>query len=198
MRRWPSPRRSRRSAGWRTSSGSTRAALACAGVGRLRIVDDHAIDFGNLNRQLLYRRADVGRLKVEVAVEAIAAFNPSIAVEAVAERVGGIGDVARAIAGADVAVVTADQPMYELPRWVEWACRAAGVPWITASQVPPLVRVGPTHLPDRWACLECEERAACRADPLYDGLARWRQANPTLATTLVTRDRGCPAAHDGL
>jgi molybdopterin/thiamine biosynthesis adenylyltransferase len=33
----------------------TLCGLACAGVGRLRIVGDHAIDLGNLNRQLLYR-----------------------------------------------------------------------------------------------------------------------------------------------
>jgi len=58
------------------------------------------------------------------------------------------------------------------------------VPWITASQVPPLVRVGPAHLPGRSACQECQERAARRAHPLYDELAAWRQANPSVATTL--------------
>jgi molybdopterin/thiamine biosynthesis adenylyltransferase len=162
----------------------TLCGLACAGVGRLRIVDDDAIDLSNLNRQLLYRRADVGRLKVEVAAEAVAAFNPSIDVEAVAERVSGPGDVAWAIEDADVAVVTADWPIYELARWVNQACLGACMPWITASQVPPLVRVGPAHLPGRSACLECQERAARRAHPLYDELAAWRQAHPTVATTL--------------
>jgi molybdopterin/thiamine biosynthesis adenylyltransferase len=162
----------------------TLCGLACAGVGRLRIVDDDAIDLSNLNRQLLYRRADVGRPKVEVAAEAVAAFNPAIDVEAVAMRVAGPDDVARAIDGADVAVVTADWPMYELPRWVNQACLVAGVPWITAGQVPPFVRIGPAHVPGRSACLECQERAARRAYPLYDELAAWRQANPTVATTL--------------
>jgi bacteriocin biosynthesis cyclodehydratase domain-containing protein len=162
----------------------TLCGLACAGVGAVRIVDDDAITLSNLNRQLLYRRADVGRLKVEVAAEAVAAFNPSIAVEPVAVRLGGERDVAGAVEGADAVVVTADWPIYELARWVSRTCLAARVPWIAASQVPPLVRVGPAHLPGRSACLECQERAARRAYPLYDELARWRQAHPTVATTL--------------
>jgi molybdopterin-synthase adenylyltransferase len=158
--------------------------LACAGVGHARIVDDDAIALSNLNRQALYHRADVGRLKVDVAARAIAALNPAIAVEPLARRVRGPGDVPALIDGADAVVLTADWPMYELPRWVNDACLAAGVPWISAGQAPPLVRVGPMYVPGRTACLECQERAARRVYPLYDELATWRQANPTVATTL--------------
>jgi bacteriocin biosynthesis cyclodehydratase domain-containing protein len=162
----------------------TLCGLACAGVGRMRIVDHDTIDLSNLNRQLLYRRDDLGRLKVEVAAEAILAFNPSIVVEPMAERASGPDDVARAIEGADLVVATADWPMYDLARWVNRACLTAGIPWIAAGQVPPLVRVGPLHVPGRTGCFECQERAARRAYPLYDELADWRQAHPTVATTL--------------
>jgi bacteriocin biosynthesis cyclodehydratase domain-containing protein len=162
----------------------TLCGLACAGVGRLRIVDDDAISLSNLNRQLLYRRTDVGQSKVEVAARAVAAFDPSIAIEPVAARIGDVEDAARAIDGADVVVVTADWPIYDLPQWVNRACCVAGVPWIAAGQVPPLVRVGPLHIPGRSACLECQERAARRAYPLYDELASWRQTHPAVATTL--------------
>jgi bacteriocin biosynthesis cyclodehydratase domain-containing protein len=44
--------------------------------------------------------------------------------------------------------------------------------------------VGPLHVPGRTGCFECQERAARRAYPLYDELAEWRQARPTVATTL--------------
>jgi molybdopterin/thiamine biosynthesis adenylyltransferase len=158
--------------------------LACAGIGHVRILDHDTIELSNLNRQLLYRHADVGRHKVDVAAEAIGAFNPTIVVEPVPQRVSGPEDVVRAIEGADVVVATADWPMYELPRWVNRACVTAGVPWIGASQVPPLVRVGPMYVPGSSGCLECQERAARRTYPLYDELADWRQAHPTVATTL--------------
>ena len=162
----------------------TLCGLACAGVGRVRIVDDDTIDLTNLNRQLLYRRADVGRRKVEVAAEAIAAFNPSIHVEPVGVRVSSADEVARVVEGTDLVVVTADWPMYDLARWVDRACRDRGIAWIGSSQVPPLVRVGPLYAPGRTACHECQERAARRAFPLYDELAAWREANPLAPATL--------------
>jgi molybdopterin/thiamine biosynthesis adenylyltransferase len=37
------------------------------GVGRLFLVDYDVVDFHNLNRQLLYSRADLGKPKVEAA-----------------------------------------------------------------------------------------------------------------------------------
>lgn len=60
--------------------------LAAAGVGRLRIIDPDTASLSNLQRQILYRSADVGRPKVERAAEALAALNPNVAVEPVAER----------------------------------------------------------------------------------------------------------------
>ncbi len=55
--------------------------LAAAGVGTLGIVDFDVVDTSNLQRQILYGVADVGRPKVEVARERIAALNPDVRVE---------------------------------------------------------------------------------------------------------------------
>ena len=55
--------------------------LAAAGVGTLGIVDFDVVDASNLQRQILYGTADVGRPKVEVARERIAALNPDVRVE---------------------------------------------------------------------------------------------------------------------
>ena len=54
--------------------------LAAAGLGRLGIVDFDTVDFTNLQRQIIHRTEDVGRLKVESAKERIAAINPQVAV----------------------------------------------------------------------------------------------------------------------
>jgi len=162
----------------------TAAALACAGVGQLVLVDDDRVALSNLNRQLLYRRADVGRPKVEVAAEALAAFNPALAVTAIAARVDGVETAATAIAGAGFVVDTADSPPYAISRWLDAACVRAGTPRISAGQFPPRVRIGPTYVPGRTGCLECQERAARRAYPLYDELADLRRAEPAVAATL--------------
>jgi len=55
--------------------------LAAAGVGTLGIVDCDVVDASNLQRQVLYGTADVGRPKVEVASERVAALNPDVRVE---------------------------------------------------------------------------------------------------------------------
>ncbi len=52
--------------------------LAAAGVGRLGMVDFDVVDRSNLQRQVLYRDADVGRPKVEVAAEVLRARNPHV------------------------------------------------------------------------------------------------------------------------
>ncbi|MDQ6709083.1 MAG: ThiF family adenylyltransferase, partial [Candidatus Dormibacteraeota bacterium] len=50
--------------------------LAAAGVGRIGLLDDQRVELSNLNRQILYRDADLGRPKVEVARDALHALDP--------------------------------------------------------------------------------------------------------------------------
>jgi adenylyltransferase/sulfurtransferase len=56
--------------------------LAAAGVGRLGLVDFDRVDASNLQRQVLYDTADVGRPKLEAAAERIRALNPDVEVRA--------------------------------------------------------------------------------------------------------------------
>jgi sulfur-carrier protein adenylyltransferase/sulfurtransferase len=54
--------------------------LAAAGVGTLGLVDFDVVDVTNLQRQILYGTADVGRPKLEAAAERLAATNPHVRV----------------------------------------------------------------------------------------------------------------------
>lgn len=78
--------------------------LAAAGIGRLTLVDGDAVDATNLQRQVLYREASVGRRKVEAAREELARVNPQVLVSALDERL----DAARAAALAATADVVLD------------------------------------------------------------------------------------------
>jgi adenylyltransferase/sulfurtransferase len=55
--------------------------LAAAGVGTLGLLDDDRVDASNLHRQVLYGTADVGRRKLDVAAERVAAMNPDVKLE---------------------------------------------------------------------------------------------------------------------
>lgn len=63
--------------------------LASAGVGTLTVCDGDAVDFTNLQRQIVHREAAVGRPKVESARETLHAINPRVTINAIAERVDG-------------------------------------------------------------------------------------------------------------
>jgi sulfur-carrier protein adenylyltransferase/sulfurtransferase len=52
--------------------------LAAAGVGHLGIVDFDVVDFTNLQRQVTFSTADVGRPKAEAAKARLSAMNPAI------------------------------------------------------------------------------------------------------------------------
>jgi len=69
--------------------------LAAAGVGRIGIVDFDVVDLSNLQRQVLYGTADVGRPKVQVARERIEALNPDVRVETFEERLSSDNALAR-------------------------------------------------------------------------------------------------------
>ncbi len=55
--------------------------LAAAGVGTIGLVDYDVVDVTNLQRQVLYTTADVGRPKLEAAAERLRAMNPHLNVE---------------------------------------------------------------------------------------------------------------------
>jgi adenylyltransferase/sulfurtransferase len=55
--------------------------LAAAGIGRLGLVDDDQVSLSNLQRQILFKAADVGRPKVEAGKEALNALNPGVVVD---------------------------------------------------------------------------------------------------------------------
>ena len=46
--------------------------LACCGVGEMLLLDFDKVELSNLNRQVLYSEADIGRFKAEAAAERLA------------------------------------------------------------------------------------------------------------------------------
>ncbi|WP_445147647.1 TOMM precursor leader peptide-binding protein [Baekduia sp. Peel2402] len=158
--------------------------LACAGVGSFILVDDDTVEPSNLNRQVLYVDADIGRPKVECAAEWVRRFAPRTAVETVDRRVAGVEDVAPLARAADIVVLLADWPPYELERWVNAACVEAGTPYIACGQATPIMKIGPMFVPGRTACFACEETQMRADSPFYDELVAMRRRDGRFAMTL--------------
>ena len=159
-------------------------ALACCGVGELVLVDHDRVEESNFNRQILYRERDVGRVKVEVAAEALREFDSGCRLVPLERRLEGVAAVRELAERADVVVNSADWPAHDIERWVNAACFAAGVPFITMSHSPPVGRVGPLYVPGLTGCFACQEATYRDAFPLYDELVEQRRGRPSPAATL--------------
>jgi bacteriocin biosynthesis cyclodehydratase domain-containing protein len=160
------------------------AAAACLGLGGLILVDDDRVDLSNLNRQILFPRSSVGTPKVEALRAWLSGFDPDVSISAHARRVAGPQDVTTLLAGVDAVVLAADTPAYVIGRWVNQACVSQRVPFLTAGQLPPILKVGPTYMPGSGACLSCHEIALREESPLYDEYAAFRSGSEPIAATL--------------
>jgi len=159
-------------------------ALACCGVGEMWLIDGDEVEISNLNRQIFYTEADLGRPKVKVAASRLRAFNTAMKVTATTRRLESEAELADFIAGADVVIDAADWPAHEIERWCNSACFEAGIPYITMSHFPPIARVGPLYVPGQTGCFICQEIAYRREYPLFDEVIEQRRALPSPAATL--------------
>ncbi len=105
------------------------AYLAAAGVGRLTVIDDDMVSLSNLQRQILYSEADIGRLKVDAARNACARLNPGVAFNGIAARIK--PDVWPDLSGADCVIDGSDNFATRLI--VNDACVSAQVPLVSAA-----------------------------------------------------------------
>ncbi|WP_448581639.1 HesA/MoeB/ThiF family protein [Thermaurantiacus sp.] len=127
--------------------------LAAAGIGRLTLIDDDVVALSNLQRQTLYTTADIGRRKVEVAGERLAALNPHVALCAQPVRLTS-GNARALLAGHQLVLDGTDS--FATRAAVNAACVRLGIPLIAAALGPFDGQLGlfAGHLPDSpcWAC----------------------------------------------
>ena len=104
--------------------------LAAAGVGTLGVVDFDRVELSNLQRQVIHSTADVGRLKVDSAREAIRALNPDVEVTTWDDRLTSANALER-IASFDVVVDGSDN--FPTRYLVNDACVLTGTPLVSAA-----------------------------------------------------------------
>lgn len=164
--------------------GWTALTLACCGIGEMLLVDFDTVEVSNLNRQILYGEADIGRPKASVAAERLGTFNSAMRTEVREEKLDSEAVVARAIEGYDLVINAVDWPAHDIELWVNSACFKTGVPYLAMSHYPPIARVGPLYVPGQTGCYSCQEIAYKRSYPFYDAVVEQQRAKPSPAATL--------------
>jgi molybdopterin-synthase adenylyltransferase len=104
--------------------------LAAAGIGQVTVIDDDRVSLSNLQRQILFGEADLGRPKVEVAAEVLARQNPHVRV--IAQPVRLTQDNVRVLI-ADSDIVADGSDNFDTRYLVSDACFYAKKPLVTAA-----------------------------------------------------------------
>ena len=104
--------------------------LAAAGIGTLRLIDDDAVALSNLQRQIVFDSADIGRAKVIAGAETLAALNPHVGIEARPERLTP-ANAAALIEGCDVVIDGTDD--FATRFAVNAACLSCRIPLVSGA-----------------------------------------------------------------
>jgi len=125
--------------------------LAAAGVGRLMVVDREKVELSNLNRQILHWTDDVGKTKVESALEKLKRLNPEVEVVGLVDEIGE-GNVYSLVKEADVVVDGMDN--FKTRFLLNEACVRLRKPFIHAAVYGLEGRLT-TIIPGKGPCLKC-------------------------------------------
>jgi adenylyltransferase/sulfurtransferase len=104
--------------------------LSALGVGKIGIVDFDVVALKNLNRQIIYKEADQGQLKVELAKAKMLEMNSQTEIFEYNVRFSE-GNASAIIAEYDLVVDCCDN--YDTRYVLDSACFALGKPWIYAA-----------------------------------------------------------------
>ncbi|CQD42555.1 HesA/MoeB/ThiF family protein [Yersinia mollaretii] len=127
--------------------------LAAAGVGKLWLADDDTLEISNLQRQVLYRTADMGQNKAKLAQRHLQSLNPQIEAITLDQRLAG-SPLTEAVAAVDLVLDCCDN--METRHQVNAACVHAGKPLISGSAVGfsgQLLIIEPPYVHGCYACL---------------------------------------------
>ncbi|MCA7001282.1 HesA/MoeB/ThiF family protein [Dickeya solani] len=127
--------------------------LAAAGVGTLLLADHDTLHISNLQRQILYRNADLSHPKAVLARHALESVNPLVKTVALTTRLEG-EPLEKAVAQADLVLDCCDNMTTR--HAVNAACVAAQKPLISASAVGfsgQLLVLTPPYTHGCYACL---------------------------------------------
>jgi len=106
--------------------------LAAAGVGRLLLADFDAVDLSNLQRQILHGTSDIGRNKVDSAIDRLRALNPDTRLEPLKGSLAA-PRLAELVARVDLVCDCSDN--FQTRFAVNAACVAAGVPLVSGAAI---------------------------------------------------------------
>lgn len=121
--------------------------MTAMGVGRIGLLDGDVVEESNLNRQLLYDQADIGRSKVAVLKEKLDRVNPDVQINAIHCRIQSEQEIRSLLLEhkPDCVVKSLDSPIY-ISEWLDAACRETKTRYVSGVMNETQQVLGPTYV----------------------------------------------------
>jgi molybdopterin/thiamine biosynthesis adenylyltransferase len=125
--------------------------LACAGIGKLTLVDSDTVELSNLNRQILHWEADIGEKKVVSAARKLKKLNSTVALNSLAVKITA-ENCSGLLQGVDLAMDCMDNMATRFI--LNEGCVKAGIPLIHGGIYGMMGEIT-TIIPGQTPCFEC-------------------------------------------
>jgi molybdopterin/thiamine biosynthesis adenylyltransferase len=125
--------------------------LALVGIGHITVIDMDRVENSNLSRSVLFRAADAGRPKAEVAAEEVRRLNPDVEITAIHGNL--MTDIGLCLVR-EMDVVVGCLDNREARLWLNRMCWKVSRPWIDGG-IQEINGVCKVFVPPLSACYEC-------------------------------------------
>lgn len=126
--------------------------LVASGVGQITLVDDDSIDSSNLQRQILYREADIGLSKAQQAAATLRQLNADITIDAQCRRLSA-DDLAQLVPQYSLVLDCTDN--LESRNAINAACVKAKVPLVSGAAIRFEGQLASFSMEGDSACYHC-------------------------------------------
>ncbi|WP_372625573.1 molybdopterin-synthase adenylyltransferase MoeB [Arsukibacterium sp.] len=126
--------------------------LVASGIGSITLVDDDVIDRSNLQRQILYREADIGLSKVQQAAASLRQLNSEIEIHALRQRLT-TGDLAALVPQFSLVLDCTDN--LDTRNAINAACVQAKVPLVSGAAIRFEGQLASFSMQGESACYHC-------------------------------------------
>ncbi|CAM3885383.1 HesA/MoeB/ThiF family protein [Rheinheimera salexigens] len=126
--------------------------LVASGVGHITLVDDDSIDSSNLQRQILYREADIGLAKVQQAATQLRQLNSGIEINVLEQRLTA-EDLAELIPQYSLVLDCTDN--LSTRNAINAGCVQAKVPLVSGAAIRFEGQVASFSMQGQHACYQC-------------------------------------------
>ena len=125
--------------------------LALVGIGEIHVIDFDEIQHSNLSRSVLFRAADAGKSKSQVASDFVRSLNPDCQIFSINGDV--MADIGLGLVS-DMNVVICCVDNREARLWINRMCWKVGTPWVDGG-IQEINGVAKVFTPPDGPCYEC-------------------------------------------